>query len=106
MSTPTPHTPHIWTVSDTTGAKYIGTLELSNGEAFEILHTRRDSQTPHRLVFGGACNAGFLESGYLDIDTDGGESIDDALQELLEDLETYYTDGPRYTTRIIHNEKI
>jgi len=83
-------------------SKYLGPIEFrdNKGEwhAFEIL------ETPTCLVFGGACNVGFLESGF--IEREEGESVDDTLQELLDDLETYYNDGPRYTTRITTNERM
>ena len=49
------------------------------------------------------CNTGFLESGYLE--PEDHESDDKALQELLADLETYYNDGPRYVSRIVHNNE-
>jgi hypothetical protein len=57
--------------------------------------------TPTRIVFGGVCNVGFLESGYMERE---GFSIDECLQELVADLETYYNDGPRYVSRIVCNE--
>jgi hypothetical protein len=87
-----------WTVTDVSNAKYLGTLELDSGECFEIIAT--DS----RLVFGGACNAGFLESGY--IEREEFESIDETLQELHADLSTYYTDGPSYVSRIVCNSRM
>ena len=58
--------------------------------------------TPTRIVFGGACNVGFLESGYLM--REDHETLDESLQALLADLETYYNDGPDYVSRIIYNE--
>lgn len=58
--------------------------------------------TKDRVVFGGACNVGFLESGY--ILREDGESLDETLQEMLSDLETYYNDGPQYVSRIVCNE--
>ena len=60
--------------------------------------------TPRRVKFGGACNTGFLESGY--IVRDKGESLDEALQEMLADLETYYNDGPGYVSRIVCNGRM
>jgi len=86
-----------WTVSNTTNADYIGTLEIKD-EAFEVL------ATDTKLVFGSACNVGFLESGY--ILRDDCESIDETLQELHSDLETYYRDGSSYTSRIVCNERM
>ena len=87
-----------WTVSDTTSSKYIGTLEVEGGGYFEILATDK------RLIFGQAYSAGFLESGY--IVRDDCESIDETLQELHSDLETYYRDGASYTSRIVCNERM
>lgn len=57
--------------------------------------------TKNRIVFGGACNVGFLESGY--IERDETESIDETLQELLSDLEVYYNDGETFVSRIVCN---
>lgn len=89
-----------WTASDTTNAKYLGLVEFQDDQeewhVFEIL------QTSDRLVFGSACNVGFLESGYMLLDD--CLSIDENTQELLADLETYYNDGPQYTTNIIYNQ--
>jgi len=60
--------------------------------------------TPQRIVFGGVCNAGFLESGY--IVRDEPEHLDETLTDLCEDLEAYYNHGPQYVSRIIHNERM
>ena len=79
-------------------AKYFGTLELESGESFEVL------ATDTKLVFGSACNVGFLQSGY--ILRNDCESIDEALQELHSDLETYYRDGSNYVSRIVCNERM
>ena len=87
-----------WPVSDLTHTKYIGTLEIEGGGYFEIM------ATDTRLVFGSACNAGFLESGY--ILRDDCESVDETLQELHSDLETYYRDGASYVSRIVCNERM
>lgn len=91
-----------WEVSDVSKAKYVGVLEFQSRDGewhnFEVL------QTADRFVFGGACNVGFLESGY--ILKDDCESPDETLSELLSDLETYYNDGPAYTSRIVCNERM
>jgi len=87
-----------WSVSNVEGSKYIGTLELESGESFEVL------ATDDKLVFGSACNVGFLESGY--ILRDDCESLDETLQELHSDLETYYRDGANYVSRIVCNERM
>lgn len=73
-------------------------IVLSNEEYFYIVNT------PERIAFGGACNAGFLESGY--IEKEEGERFDETLSELIDDLETYYRDGAGYVSRIVCNERM
>jgi hypothetical protein len=90
-----------WTVSDTTEAKVLGLIEFPD-ETGEF-HNFEIVETEDRLVFGGATNIGFIESGYIEKD---GFSTDETLQELLSDLETYYNDGPKYTSRIVCNERM
>lgn len=87
-----------WTASDITNAQPHGILELESGEYFEILETQS------RIVFGNACNAGFLESGHMV--KEEGESLDEALRELHADLECYYRDGAQYVSRIVCNERM
>jgi hypothetical protein len=87
-----------WSVSDIRYAGSLGTLEIESGEYFEVLETET------KLVFGSACNAGFLESGF--ILRDDCESLDETLQELRAELETYYRDGARYVSRIVCNERM
>ena len=89
-----------WKASDTTGAEYLGPLEIEkpNGETeiFEIL------ATPERLIFGGATNSGFLESGFMPLHYD--ETREDALCALADDLAALCRD--RSHNRIYHNERI
>jgi hypothetical protein len=59
---------------------------------------------PDRLLFGGTCNVGFLESGYML--RDDAESLDESLAELLAELETYYNDGARYAPRLVCNRRM
>ena len=87
-----------WTASNITKAQYRGILELESGEYFEILETKS------RIVFGNACNAGFLESGY--ITKEDHESSDETLRELNDDIECYYRDGAKYVSRIVCNERM
>lgn len=60
--------------------------------------------TPSRVVFGGACNVGFLESGY--IVREDHESLDETVSELIAELATFYNDGNDYTSRIVVNERM
>ena len=89
---------------DTDKAKYLGPIEFQDNAGgwhfFEVLH----SEQHRRLVFGGACNVGFIESGYLEIEED--ETLEEALQEMLADLEVYYNDGPTYVSRIVCNQRM
>jgi len=87
-----------WIAQPTDNAKYLGTLALENGDTFEVL------ETATHLCFGGACNAGFLESGNME--KDEGESTEQALCELVEELETFYRDGGKYCTRILCNDRM
>jgi hypothetical protein len=87
-----------WSVSDTRYAGSLGTLEIESGEYFDVLETKT------KLVFGGATNAGFLESGY--ILREDGETLDETLQELHSDIETYYRDGAQYVSRIVCNDRM
>jgi hypothetical protein len=88
-----------WTASDISGATSLPLLQVDAGDCwFDIL------ETPQKIVFGGACNAGFLESGF--IVREDGESLDDTLNELLADLETYYRDGANYVSRIVCNDRM
>ena len=93
-----------WTVSNINNAKYLGIIELQDNQEewhnFEVLLT----EDQERLVFGGATNTGLLESGYMPVDS--CFSLDENLQELIADLETYYNDGPEYISCIIHNERM
>jgi len=78
-------------------SSYVGLLQINNSE-FTILKLKK------RLLFGGTCNAGFIESGY--IEAADYESLDETLQELHEELETFYRDGGAYTNRIVYNERM
>jgi len=90
-----------WSVSNIMESSYLGIIEFQSND--EEWHNFEVRQTEDRLVFGGCTNIGFLESGYIELE-DG--DVDDALQELLADLEVYYNDGPRYTSHIIFNERM
>ena len=91
----------VWQPQDLTDATALGILEVSAGDDnpnFEVL------RTANSLVFGGSTNATFLQSGFLMVNE--GESTDEALQELAEDLRVFYTDGPSYVSRIVVNQRM
>jgi hypothetical protein len=91
-----------WSASNTEKGQYLGPLEFKDNMGewhnFDVL------SLPDRLVFGGACNTGFLESGYILCDE--GESLTETLLELLSDLETYYSFGPGSVSRIVCNQRM
>ena len=97
-----------WTATNLTGAEYLGVIEFRDikgqWHAFEVKRAPVSTNNPARIVFGGACNVGFLESGY--ISQADCETLNETLAELLADLETYYNDGPQYVSRIICNERM
>ena len=81
---------------------YVGIIEFQDNEGewydFEIFKSKS------YVAFGGHCNAGFLISGF--IERDSYESLDETLQELLEDLKVYYNDGPEHVSRIKCNDRM
>ena len=89
-----------WKATNIENAKYLGVIEIEGKDGFETFEV---VETETRLVFGGSANNGFLESGYIEKD---GFSTDETLQELVSDLETYYTDGEQYVSRIVCNERM
>jgi len=90
-------------VENIENAKYLGIIELEKSENhFEVVHVENEKE--NKLVFGGYCNVGLLQSGFLEIED--GESVDEALQELLTDLEVYYSDGLQYVSRIVCNDRM
>lgn len=91
-----------WTATDTSNGRYIGELEFH--DKTETWHNFSVLECGSRLVFGGPTNNTFLESGYLEQREE--ESTDEALQELLSDLEVFYSDGPEYVSRIVFNERM
>ena len=98
-----PMFPETWQFQDLADATHIGTIEVPVAEGvdvpyFEVL------KTPDSLVFGNPTNATFLQSGYMRFEPD--ETLQEALQELVEDLSAFYTDGPNYVSRIIVNERM
>ncbi len=97
MSDWTPSAPTIEAYSE---LEYLGLIMVQTmaGESHDFTVLRRSD----RLVFGGACNVGFLESGYLpvfDFEDDLGELVVD----LIDQLEAYYDQGPS-ESRVVCNE--
>ncbi|QDF45987.1 hypothetical protein vBVpaPMGD2_48 [Vibrio phage vB_VpaP_MGD2] len=87
-----------WTMQDITNATNIGTIELESGNYFEVF------QTQDALVFGNFSNTGLIQSGYMQLDS--YLSLDDNLQELVQELETYYQDGKGFTTDLVTNDRM
>ncbi len=89
-----------WKASDQSNAEYLGTFEIEDKDkeyhVFEVLLIPGD-----RYLFGGACNTGFIESGYMLLENDGGE-----LEALHGELMAYYDDGPQYAPRLVCNDRM
>ena len=78
----------------------LGVVELEHdGEHyFEIVW----SQDRNKLLFGGCCNVGFMQSGYIQREDD--ETDDELLSELYEDLLAFYNDQSH--NRIVVNDRM
>ena len=92
-----------WTYSDAEkNGSYLGLIEFQgiDGEwhNFEVM------QTPNRLVFGGPCNVGFLESGYMILDD--AFSLDENLATMVDELGIYYNYSPDHVEFIVCNERM
>lgn len=81
--------------------KYLGTLEIQSPDDGPLDFELIDMED--RILFGSACNTGFLESGYI---LKEGRSMDETLRELEADLEVYYRDGKEYVSDIVCNERM
>lgn len=93
-----------WSLSDISNQIPIRSNDLEFQDDAGQWHNFTVIVTPGRVVFGGCCNAGFLESGY--IVRDDSESLDETLSELLADLATYYNNGAQHVSRIVCNERM
>lgn len=93
-----------WKYISDENSKYLGQVEFEDAKGewqnFEVVLT---ADKKH-ILFGGACNVGIIQSGYIEIEE--GESVDEAMQEMLSDLEVYYNDGRAYVSRIVCNERM
>lgn len=92
-----------WTASDISKGNSLLAAPIefeTNGgwEYFELIFT------PERIVFGGCCDVGFIESGYIIREED--ETLYETLQELVEDLKVYYNQGEGWCSRIVCNERM
>lgn len=92
-----------WSVSDISESIPMRSHDLEFQDNSGEWHHFTVIATPKRIVFGGVCNTGFIESGYLEREDFG---LDECLQALLEDLEVYYNDGPEYVSQIVCNERM
>lgn len=97
-------TKQVWSVSDVSKPIRMRSDILEFQDNSGEWHDFTIIATKDRVVFGGVCNAGFIESGY--IVRDDFESLDETLAEMLSDLETYYNNGPQYVSRIVVNERM
>lgn len=90
-----------WEAKDVEDAKYHGTFEFQSTEDGEW-HNFEVVSKGEYIVFGSACNTGLLQSGYIKLEE--GETIEECLDELHNDLIAFYDGG--YHNRIIHNERM
>jgi len=93
-----------WMAQNLKDAKRVGEnlsgIELETNDGFvyfDILETER------ALVFGGYCNTGFLQSGFILKD---GFTVNETLQALVEELEMFYNEGAKYTSLIVFNDRM
>jgi hypothetical protein len=91
-----------WIVSDVSNAMDVGELEFKDDH--KEWHHFSVIKTKERLVFGGCCNCGFIESGYML--REEGLCLDEQLQELYEQLQAYYNQGSEYAPDLICNERM
>jgi len=91
-----------WKMFDTATAEYVGYVEIEDNTG--EYHVFEIPRTDTHLVFGGTTNIGFLESGNMELDLDF--SLDENLQELVEDLETYSNQGAEFMIHIVCNDRM
>ena len=79
--------------------KYIGIVELSkNSENKEFCDWHIELWGTNCLIFGSACNAGLLVEGHKFIDLDARETVDNAMGDLLADLQVSIDQGEQYVS--------
>ena len=101
-----------WQYISTENSTYIGTFEfkLNDDDEFEeykvfvLVQVKDKEKNNHKIVFGGCCNTGILQSGYFTLDD--SRLLDENLHELMEELRVYYSDGYEATTNIICNDRM
>ncbi len=93
-----------WSVSDISKAKAPMDLEFRLPGSDGGWHHFVVLKTKDRLVFGGCCNVGFLESGYMLRDKE--LSLEEQMQELTDQLILFYEKGPETATKLICNDRM
>jgi len=93
-----------WKAQNIDKATRIGTgisgIEVEGKEGWQYFDLL---ETEDAIIFGGYTNIGFLQSGYILKD---GFSTNEVLQELVADLEVFYSDGAQYTNGIVFNDRM
>jgi len=90
-----------WSVSSLVDAEGPWDVEF---KARDEWHHFTVLMTEDRIVFGGVCNSGFLESGYM-LRKDG-LSRDEQMHELREQLQDYYNQGPEAAPALVCNQRM
>lgn len=92
-----------WKAQNQDNAEYIGVVEFQDNS--EEYHLFEIVKTDTHLIFGSTTNIGLIESGNYEIDHNF--SIDENLQELISDLESFYNDGDGYQSySFSHNDRM
>lgn len=93
-----------WSISDISNPIKLRSDILEFQDEKNELHDFTIIATQEKIVFGGVCNVGFIESGY--IMREDCETLDETLQELLSELQLYYNLGANYCQRIVCNKRM
>ena len=96
-----------WSPSNIKHARSLGIIEFNSGDKNnpddECWHDFHVFALADRLVFGGFCNVGFIESGYMLTD---GFAIEETLQDLTDELESFYRGGCEPRERLVCSERM